>query len=156
MNARPSTSSISWIVQMFGWFRAEAARASRRNRSNACGSLAKFAGEFHGCGAFFVVVRHVIDPGAYGIAAHQPSIVGLQQFRRRRRGIDMPTFAADFLVFLQAQWIDVSPLARVRTIVPPRRPLPAMNLAPQWSPRHLPASVLREMGPARIPAKQRE
>jgi hypothetical protein len=40
-------------------------------------------GEFHGCGAFFVVVRHAIDPSAYGIAPHQPSIVVLQSFRRR-------------------------------------------------------------------------
>src|ERR1700737_2021174 len=36
--------------------------------------------KFHGRGAFLVVVSHVIDPGAYGIAPHQPSIVGLQQF----------------------------------------------------------------------------
>jgi hypothetical protein len=28
-------------------------------------------GEFHGCGAFLVVVSNVIDPGAYGIAPHQ-------------------------------------------------------------------------------------
>jgi hypothetical protein len=40
----PVTSSISQIAQMLGWFRAEAARASRRNRSSACGSLASSAG----------------------------------------------------------------------------------------------------------------
>ena len=40
-------------------------------------------GEFHGRGAGFVVVSHGIDPTAYGVAPHQPSIVGLQQFRRR-------------------------------------------------------------------------
>ena len=34
-------------------------------------------GEFHGCGAFRVVVRHVIDPSAYGITSHRPSVVGL-------------------------------------------------------------------------------
>jgi hypothetical protein len=38
--------------------------------------------EFHGCRAIFVVVGHVIYPIAYGIAPHQPSIVGLQQFGR--------------------------------------------------------------------------
>jgi hypothetical protein len=41
------------------------------------------SGRFHSCGAFLVVVRHVVDPGANWIAAHQPSIAGLQQFRRR-------------------------------------------------------------------------
>jgi len=29
-------------------------------------------GEFHGRGAFRVIIRHMIDPGAYGIAPHQP------------------------------------------------------------------------------------
>ena len=29
MNGRPSYSPMSWIVQMFGWFSADAARASR-------------------------------------------------------------------------------------------------------------------------------
>jgi hypothetical protein len=38
---------------------------------------------FHGSRARFVVVRHVIDSSAYGIAPHLPSIVGLQQFGRR-------------------------------------------------------------------------
>ncbi len=28
MNARPSSSPMSWIVQMLGWFKAEAACAS--------------------------------------------------------------------------------------------------------------------------------
>jgi hypothetical protein len=37
-------------------------------------------GEFYGRGAFRIVIRHVIDPSADGIAPHQPSIVGLQQF----------------------------------------------------------------------------
>jgi hypothetical protein len=41
-------------------------------------------GEFHGRGAFLVIVPHVVDPRAYGIAPHLPSIVGLQQFGRRR------------------------------------------------------------------------
>jgi len=40
-------------------------------------------GEFHGCGAFFVVVHHVIDARAYGIAPHHSRIVGLQQVGRR-------------------------------------------------------------------------
>ena len=31
---------MSWIVQMFGWFSAEAARASRRKRVSAAGSSA--------------------------------------------------------------------------------------------------------------------
>ena len=35
MNGRPSCSPISWIVQMCGWFSADAVRASRRNRSRA-------------------------------------------------------------------------------------------------------------------------
>jgi len=33
---RPSCSPISWIVQMLGWFSAEAAQALWRTRSNAC------------------------------------------------------------------------------------------------------------------------
>jgi len=41
--------------------------------------------EFHGHGAFFVVVSHVVDPRAYGIAAHQPGVAGLQQIGRRAR-----------------------------------------------------------------------
>ena len=40
--------------------------------------------EFHGCGAGFVVVSHVIDPTAHWIAAYQPSIEGLQHFGDRR------------------------------------------------------------------------
>src|SRR5580692_12967024 len=36
-------------------------------------------GEFHGRGAIRVVVRHVVDRRAHGIAPHRPSIVGLQQ-----------------------------------------------------------------------------
>ena len=40
MNGWPSCSPMSWIVQMFGWLSAEAARASRWNRSSACGSCA--------------------------------------------------------------------------------------------------------------------
>src|ERR1039457_3391652 len=39
-------------------------------------------GEFHGCGALRVVVPHMIDPSAHGIATHQPCIEGLQQFGR--------------------------------------------------------------------------
>ena len=35
----PICSSISWIVQMLGWFSAEAACASRWNRARACESL---------------------------------------------------------------------------------------------------------------------
>src|ERR1035437_7928161 len=41
--------------------------------------------KLHGCGAFRVVVSHVIDPRAHGIAPHEPSIVGLEQFGRRSR-----------------------------------------------------------------------
>ena len=40
-------------------------------------------GEFDGTRAFLIIVRHVIYPGAHGIAPHQPSIVGLQQFGDR-------------------------------------------------------------------------
>lgn len=40
-------------------------------------------GEFHGRGALFVVVHHVVDPCAHGIAAHQAGIEGLQKFRHR-------------------------------------------------------------------------
>ena len=42
-------------------------------------------GDFHGSEAFLVVISHVIDPSAHGIAPHQPGIVRLQQFRRRRQ-----------------------------------------------------------------------
>jgi hypothetical protein len=38
-------------------------------------------GEFQGHGALLVVVRHAVDPGAHGIAPHQPGIAG---FRRRK------------------------------------------------------------------------
>ena len=44
MNGWPSCFPISWMVQILGWFRAEAARASRRKRSSACGSLATSSG----------------------------------------------------------------------------------------------------------------
>ena len=37
MKVRPSASSISWIVQIFGWFSAEAALASRRKRLSTWG-----------------------------------------------------------------------------------------------------------------------
>jgi hypothetical protein len=40
-------------------------------------------GKFHRRGAFLVVIGHVIDPSAYGVAPHQLSIVGLQQIGRR-------------------------------------------------------------------------
>jgi hypothetical protein len=36
-------------------------------------------GRLHEPGAFFVIMSHVINPVAYGIAAHQPSIAGPQQ-----------------------------------------------------------------------------
>jgi hypothetical protein len=36
--------------------------------------------EFHGCGTFLTVVSNMVDPTAYGIAPHQPSIAGPQQF----------------------------------------------------------------------------
>ena len=42
-------------------------------------------GEFHGCGAFLVVIGHVIDPSAYGIAPHQLGIIGLQHVGHRTR-----------------------------------------------------------------------
>ncbi len=44
MKARPSASSISYIVQMFGWFREDAALASRWKRLRACWSLASSSG----------------------------------------------------------------------------------------------------------------
>jgi len=34
---------------------------------------------FHGSRAFLVVVAHVVDPRAYWIAAHQPSVVRFQK-----------------------------------------------------------------------------
>ncbi len=43
-NGRPSSSPSSWIVQMCGWFSAEAARASRWKRSSASGSSASASG----------------------------------------------------------------------------------------------------------------
>jgi len=36
--------------------------------------------EFQWCGAFLVVVGHMVDSGAYGIEGDQPGIVGLQHF----------------------------------------------------------------------------
>ena len=45
MKCRPSASSMSWMVQMFGWFSAEAARASRWKRSSACGSRGELFGQ---------------------------------------------------------------------------------------------------------------
>jgi hypothetical protein len=41
--------------------------------------------KLHGRGARYVVVSHGIDPRAHGIAPHEPSIVGLEQFGRRSR-----------------------------------------------------------------------
>ncbi len=40
----PSCSPMSWTVQMWGWLRADAARASRRKRSRASGRPAISAG----------------------------------------------------------------------------------------------------------------
>jgi hypothetical protein len=37
------------------------------------------SGKLHRCGARFVIVRHLIDPSACGIASHAPGVVGLQQ-----------------------------------------------------------------------------
>ena len=42
--AAVASSTKSWIVQMLGWFRAEAAVASSRNRSRRSASRAKFSG----------------------------------------------------------------------------------------------------------------
>ena len=39
--------------------------------------------QFHWRGTSFVIIRHVIDPRAHGVAPHQPSIAGLQQIERR-------------------------------------------------------------------------
>ena len=44
MKVCPASSLISWMVQMLGWFRAEAARASRWKRSSDCGSEATSGG----------------------------------------------------------------------------------------------------------------
>ena len=41
MNDRPSCSPMSWMVQMLGWFNADAVRASRRKRLSASGSPAR-------------------------------------------------------------------------------------------------------------------
>ena len=45
MKRWPSCWPISWMVQMLGWFRDEAARASRRKRSRAWGSWAASSGK---------------------------------------------------------------------------------------------------------------
>jgi len=45
MKVRPSDSSISWIVQMFGWFREDAALASRWKRLRACVVVGEFVGK---------------------------------------------------------------------------------------------------------------
>ena len=39
--------------------------------------------KLYGCGAFLVVVSHVVDPGAHGVAPHQPGIEELQQVGHR-------------------------------------------------------------------------
>src|SRR2546428_127703 len=44
MNHCPSWFAISYMVQILGWFRADAARASRRKRSRTCGSLETSSG----------------------------------------------------------------------------------------------------------------
>ena len=36
--------------------------------------------DYHGRGEFHVVIHYGIDSSARGIAAHQPGIIGLQQF----------------------------------------------------------------------------
>jgi hypothetical protein len=78
MKALPSISSISYMVQIFGWFRAEAARASRRKRSSACGSLASSSGRnFWGYVATeFQIFRFVDDahPTAANLAEY--AVVG--------------------------------------------------------------------------------
>jgi hypothetical protein len=40
-------------------------------------------GKLHRLRAFLVVVPHMINPTAYGVAPHQPGIEGFQQFGRR-------------------------------------------------------------------------
>jgi len=37
--------------------------------------------DLHRTGAILIIVRHTIDPRAYGVAKHQAGIVGLQQCR---------------------------------------------------------------------------
>ena len=51
-------------------------------------------GEFHECGAGFVVVRHAVDPGAHGIAPHQPGIIGPEEFGRRSYFVMPGSYAA--------------------------------------------------------------
>ena len=37
-------------------------------------------GKLHRTRTLLIIVRHVIDTGAHGVAPHEPSIAGLQQF----------------------------------------------------------------------------
>jgi hypothetical protein len=64
-------------------------------------------GEFHGCGAFFVVVSHLIDPRAYRIASHQPCIEGLQQFGRRSRVLHPRIEPQVVAVWIKDDWHSV-------------------------------------------------
>jgi hypothetical protein len=37
-------------------------------------------GKLHGLRACLIIIRHVVDSGAYRVASHEAGIVGLQQF----------------------------------------------------------------------------
>jgi|ERR1017187_6496956 hypothetical protein len=73
-------------------------RAGWRDRLSRCREYSQWVGReelrlgeqpilnlrtLHWRTAFRIVVNHGVDPVAHGIAAHQPSIAGLQQFGRR-------------------------------------------------------------------------
>jgi hypothetical protein len=77
-------------------FLSPALRRSRRGKE-----MIVNPSEFHGRRAFFVVVRHPIDPSAYGIAPHQPSIIRLQQFGLDNSG----TVSLEFWRMTGTDWV---------------------------------------------------
>jgi hypothetical protein len=61
--------------------------------------------DFHGSRTFLVVVRHVVDPSADGIAPHQAGVVGLRQFGRRTRILHPQQGFESFSEFIVLQCI---------------------------------------------------
>ena len=62
---------------------------------------------YHASSAFLVIVSGAIDPTAYGIASHQPSIVGLQQFGHHRHVLHARIEPEIVAVWIKNDWHSV-------------------------------------------------
>ena len=62
---------------------------------------------FHASRTFLVIINRAIDPTAYGIASHQPSIVGPQQFGHRRHVLRTQIEPKVVAVWIEDDWHSV-------------------------------------------------